>query len=446
MLWQWEPSIDVDGGLFLEAGRRRNVPTIERLRIRLAGFPGIAMAATLAGLLAAPAPIAFAQQPTPGAQSAAGAPEDAPKLPMDQLESLVAPIALFPDPLLAQMLVASTYPLDVVAAQQWLDKNKNLKGDELTKAAEKQPWDPSVQAMVVIPDALKKLAENIAWTQDLGDAFLAQQQDVMEAVQALRKKAKDAGKLDSTEQQKVETTTVESKTVIEIQPTSTQVVYVPQYNPVAYWPAPVYPYPPVYYPPYYPGAALVSFGVGIAVGAAISGGWGWGCGWGGGNTININNNNNFNRNNNRTNNINRSGNSNWQHNASQRGGAPYKDRATANKYGGGARGDSAGNRSAQAQSRQASGGARGGDRAGGSAGGGAGGGNFDRSRSGGGGNNVGNRSVSPSTSSRSSSSAFGGSQSGSQARSSSSRGSSSMSGSRGGGGGSRGGGGGGRRR
>jgi hypothetical protein len=395
-----------------------------------------ALVAVLSATVAAPDAILMAQD----ASGQAAASEEAPKLPMDQLESLVAPIALFPDPLLAQMLVASTYPLDIVAAQQWLDKNASLKGEELTKAAEKQPWDPSVQALTAMPDALKKLSENISWTQDLGDAFLAQQSDVMDAVQSLRKKAKDAGKLDSTEQQKVETTTVENKTVIEIQPTSTQVVYVPQYNPVAYWPAPVYPYPPVAYPPYYPGQALLSFGVGMAVGAAISGGWGYGCGWhGGGNTININNNNNFNRNSNRTNNVSRSGNSQWQHNASQRGGAPYKDRATANKYGGGARGDSAGARSAQAQSRQASGGARsaGGDRAGASSMNRGGGG-------GGGGDRVGSRSVSPSSSSRGSSSAFGGSQSGSRARSSSSRGSSSMSGmSRGGG--SRGGGGGRRR-
>ena len=397
---------------------------------------GAVIAGALSALIAFPDGVALAQQDAPSAPAS----DEAQKLPMDQLESLVAPIALFPDPLLAQMLVAATYPLDVVAAQQWLDKNKNLTGEELTKAAEKQPWDPSVQAMVAIPEALKKLSENIAWTQDLGDAFLAQQQDVMDAVQALRKKAKDAGKLDSTEQQKVETTTVESKTVIEIQPTSTQVVYVPSYNPVAYWPAPVYPYPPVYYPPYYPGAALVSFGVGMAVGAAISGGWGWGCGWhGGGNNVYINNNNNFVNNNNRTNNINRSGNSNWNHNASQRGGAPYKDRATANKYGGGARGDSAAQRQNQARSREASRASSGNfDR------GGAGGANRSAGSANRGGNSVGNRSVSPSSSSRSSSSAFGGSQSGNKARASSSRGSSSMGGmSRGGG--SRGGGGGRRR-
>jgi hypothetical protein len=408
-------------------------------RSRSGDIVRVALGAILTALLAAPegaaALVQDAQQP-----AAAGAAEESAKLPADQLQSLVAPIALYPDPLLAQCLVASTYPLDIVAAQQWLDKNKNLKGEELTKALEKEPWDPSVQSLVEMPDALKRMSENIAWTQDLGDAFLAQQSDVMDAVQALRKQAKDSGKLESSEQQKVETTTVESKTVIEIQPASTQVVYVPQYNPVAYWPAPPYPYPPVYYPPYYPGQALVSFGVGMAVGAAISGGWGYGCGWhGGGNTVNINNNNNFNRNSNRTNNVsNRSGNSQWQHNSAQRGGAPYKDKATANKYGGGARGDSAGARSAQAQSRQgqrAAGGDRGGASAGTRSAGGAGGGSR-------GGNSMGGRSVSQS-SRGGSGSAFGGSQSGSRARSTSSRGASSMS-SRGGGG--RSGGGGGRRR
>ena len=116
--------------------------------------------------------------------------------------------------------MAATYPIDIVAAQQWLAKNGTLKGEALTKAAEQQPWDPSVQALVTLPDALKLLSENIKWTQDLGDAFLAQESDVMDAVQRLRAKAKDAGKLDSTEQQKVETKTVESKTVIEIQPAS----------------------------------------------------------------------------------------------------------------------------------------------------------------------------------------------------------------------------------
>ncbi len=394
---------------------------LQTLKIQLSGIRGAALVAALCGLLAAPAG-AMPQEAQPAA-----APDESAKLPMDQLESLVAPIALYPDPLLAQCLVASTYPLDIVAAQQWLDKNKNLKGDELVKAAEQQDWDPSVQALASLPDALKRLSENIKWTADLGDAFLAQQNDVMDAVQNLRRKAKDAGKLESSEQQKVETATVESKTVIEIQPTSTQVVYVPSYSPTVIWPSPIYPYPPMYYPPYYPGGALIGFGVGMAIGIGISGGWGWNCGWhGGGNTININNNNNYiNHNNTRNNVSNRSGNSNWQHNPQQRGGAPYKDKATASKYGGGARGDSAQARQSQAGQRQAQSTSRGGGAS-----------SFDRGGSSS--SQVGNRNV-PSSSSRSGSSYGGsGSRSGSQARASSSRGSSSMSSmSRGGGGGGR---------
>jgi hypothetical protein len=424
------------------------VPSLQIFRARLAGVSGTALVAALCALLAAPAGAAPLTQDAPAAAQAA--PPESVKLSADQLDSMVAPIALYPDPLLAQCLVASTYPIDVVAAQQWLAKNSTLKGEDLVKAAEKEPWDPSVQALVTLPDALKVLSENIQWTQDLGDAFLASQADVMDAVQRMRAKAKDAGKLESTEQQKVETTTVESKTVIEIQPASTQVVYVPTYNPTVIWGPPVYPYYPMYYPPYY-GGAWLGFGVGIAVGIGISGGWGWGCGWGGGNNnITINNNNNFVNNSNRQNNVsNRSGNSNWQHNAQQRGGAPYKDKATASKYGGGARGDSA-SRQAGASQRQAQGGAsnRAGassmDRGGSSSRpstssfdrGGSGSSSFDRggSKS----SQVGSRNV-PSSSSRGSSSAFGGSSySGSSARSSSSRGSSSMSGmSRGGGGGGR---------
>jgi hypothetical protein len=393
------------------------------------------LAAVLSGLLAAPMGCSSSDTPPPpqpasaaaASQTAAARPapqagaDESVKLKKEQLEALVAPIALYPDPLLAQCLVASTYPLDVIAAQQWLGQNSSLKGDALVKAAEQQKWDPSVQGLVVIPDALKRLSEDIKWTTDLGDAFLAQENDVMDAVQSLRAKAKDGGKLQTTEQQKVETTTEDSKTVIEIQPASTQVVYVPTYSPSVIWGPMYYPYPPLYYPPYY-GGAWLGFGVGIAIGIGISGGWGWGCGWhGGGNTININNNNNFVNHYNKSNNINRSGNSNWQHNAQQRGGAPYKDRATANKYGGGARGDSAQARQSQASQRQAKGQKSG---------------TSSASRGGTSSSHVGNRNVSPGSSGRSSS-AFSGSSSGSFARSSSSRGASSMGGMRGGGGGRR---------
>jgi hypothetical protein len=274
---------------------------------------------------------------TPGAGD-----KDYVKLTADQLDSLVAPIALYPDPLLSQTLVASTYPLELVQAQQFIEKNdkeKKLKGDELVKAVEKEKWDASVQATAVVPDLLKRLTEDITWTLNVGNAFLEQQSDVMDAVQRLRKKAKDAGKLDSSEQQKVETKVVETKTVIEIVPTSTSVVYVPTYSPTVIWGPPLYyPYPPIYYPPYY-GGAWVGFGVGIAVGIGISGGWGWGCGWGG-NNVYINHNNNFVRNTNiNTGNIGRnSGNSNWSHNPSHRGGAPYASTNSANKFGGGSAG------------------------------------------------------------------------------------------------------------
>jgi len=432
-------------------------------------------------------------------EAAASQGESAPKIPNDQLDSLVAPIALYPDPLLSQVLVASTYPLEIIQLQQWLAQNKNLKDKALADAVKKQNWDTSVQAMAALPDAVKQLAENIQWTTDLGNAFLAQQSDVMDAVQRMRKKAKDSGNLKSSEQQKVETKVIENKQVIVVQQASPEVVYVPSYNPTVVYGAPAYPYPPITYPPpgYYAAGMAISFGVGVAMGAAWGGGWGWNSGWGGNNNVYINNNNNFVNNSNRNvNNINRSninsGNrtqNTWQHNPQHRGGAPYRDQATARQYGGTARGDSMSTRREnarqnqgqrggvqQAGDRRSTGGDGGGNRgtaggrgqpgsndrasggrdasnlgAGGgrdasNRGGGGGAGNMSSNR-GGGGDRVGNRSVSGGGGG---SSAFGGGSggfSGSSARSSSSRGSSSMGGgSRGGGGGRRGGGGGGRRR
>jgi hypothetical protein len=378
----------------------------------------------------------FQYPPSPDVTKEAAA-QEVPKIPPDQLDALVAPIALYPDPLLSQTLVASTYPLEIIQLQQWLEKNKDLKGQALTDAAMKQPWDTSIQAMVVLPDVVKRLADDIQWTTDLGNAFLAQQADVMDAVQRMRKKAQDTGALKSSEQQTVETQVVEEKTVIVVQPASTEVIYVPTYNPTVVDGPPIYPYPPIYYPPppppgAYLGAAMITFGIGMAVGAAWGGHYGWGCGWGH-NNVYINVNNNFNRHTD----INRGGGgNNWQHNPEHRGGAPYSNKATANKYGGTARGDSAANR--QANARQQVG--RQGGNVSSSNRGGAG--VSDRS-SGGGSNSVGNRNISPS--SGKSKSAFGGGSggySGSSARSSSSRGSSSMGRS----GGGRSGGGGGRRR
>src|SRR6201997_3620226 len=271
--------------------------------------------------------------------------EQAAKIPPDQLDSLVAPIALYPDPMLAQTLAASTYPLEIVQLQQWLAKNAGLKDKALADAVAKQPWDPSVQALAGLPDVVKRLADDIQWTTDLGNAFLAQQNDVMEAVQRMRKKAQDTGNLKSNEQQKVETKVVENKQVIIVEQASPEVVYVPSYNPTVVYGAPVYAYPPIYYPPpgYYAAGMAISFGVGVAMGAAWGGGWGWNSGWGN-NDITVNRNNNFNRNTNV-----QGGNRNWQHNPKHRGGAPYSDRSTANRYGGTARGDSLANRQTSAR-------------------------------------------------------------------------------------------------
>lgn len=402
-------------------------------------------------------------------------------IPAEQLDAIVAPIALYPDNLLAQVLVASTYPLELVQLHQWLLKNKDLQKDQtkLTEKVAKQPWDPSIQAMAPLPDVVKWLAEDVQWTTDLGNAFLAQQKDVMAAVQRMRQKAMANGALKSSEQLSVETQKVETQTVIVIQPANPQVIYVPSYNPVYVYGPAVYPYPPIYYPTYSTGAvvaaAAIGFGIGIARRAAWGGGWGWGCGWGG-NDINVNVNNNFNRNANIQGGNRVNGGGNWQHNPSHRGGTPYGDRGTADKFGGSARGDSLSNRQSTARNQIGqSGGNLGSANRGGAGvstrdnaprGGGISGANTgnragvsDRSSGGGfsgssgsnrGGDSIGNRSMGSSSSNRSSSGGFGSGSSGgwggSSARSSSSRGSSSMSSmSRGGGGMSRGGGGGRRR-
>src|SRR5271154_4953997 len=149
-------------------------------------------------------------QGQPQQPAAASSQQEAAKISPDQLDSLVAPIALYPDPLLAQVLAASTYPLELVQLQQWLEKNKSLKDKALADAVQKQPWDPSVQAMAALPDVVKRLVDDIQWTAELGNAFLAQQSDVLDAVQRMRKKAQEKGNLKSNEQMKVETRVVES--------------------------------------------------------------------------------------------------------------------------------------------------------------------------------------------------------------------------------------------
>src|SRR6266478_440636 len=263
----------------------------------------------------------------------------------EQLDNLVAPIALYPDPLISQILVACTYPLELVQAYQWLQQNPDLNGPALTQAAQQQNWDPSVQALAIFPDLIKRLNQDITWTQNLGNAFLAQQGDVMDAVQRMRQQAQQAGKLGSTSQQQVITTTDGGRPVIEIEPANPQVIYVPEYDPVLIWGPPVYyPYPRWYYPPR-PGVGIFfGFGSGVSIGTYFGGGWGgWG-GWGwrpgwGSRTVIVNNNFIHRYNFNTTHITNLNGTSNWSHDSLHRQGVPYPNRTLSNQYGAGVRGN-----------------------------------------------------------------------------------------------------------
>jgi uncharacterized membrane protein YgcG len=291
------------------------------------GIPSQLLAGLLVTALSLPAvvPVAYAQG---NSQTQAN------KQSQAQLEALVAPIALYPDPLVSQILMASTYPLEVSEATNWLRANSNLKGNALNTALQQQNWDASVKSLVSFPPVLEMMGSQLSWTQNLGNAVLAQQSDTMSAIQALRAKAKKTGALQSNSQQTVTSQGSGSSETIVIQPANPQVVYVPSYNPtVVYgaWPYPAYP-PVAYYPPgYVAGTALLSFGVGMAVGAALWGGCHWGGGYGGGSlTINNNNFNNFNRNTNSNWSGNKNGTSDWK---------PDQQRRNANVGGGSANRD-----------------------------------------------------------------------------------------------------------
>src|SRR5258708_29722764 len=232
-------------------------PPTPRYRFRRKLFHGVT-AILCIGLWQSTCSVALAQQ----AQSqemtttTTSDTEQAPKLPNDQLDSLVAPIALYSDPLLAQTLAASTYPLEVIQLEQWMAKNPDLKDKALADAVSKQPWDPSIQGLVAYPDVVTRMADNIQWTTDLGNAFLAQQSDVMDAVQRMRAKAQGTGNLKTSAQQIVETETVEGgKQVITVELPNPDVVYVPSYDPQMVYGAapPAYPYYPYSYPCYYAG-------------------------------------------------------------------------------------------------------------------------------------------------------------------------------------------------
>ena len=247
----------------------------------------------------------------------------------EEIEQLVAPIALYPDALVAQILMASTYPLEVVSAARWSKANPGVKDMALEDAMQQQTWDPSVKSLTAFPSVIAMLNDKLDMTQKLGDAFLGQQKEVMAAIQELRAKADKAGNLKSSKEQTVTTEQQGSTTVIKIEPADPQVVYVPTYNPtVVYgpWPYPAYP-PYYYYPPgYSAGSVFFAFTIGVVVGNAM---WG-GCHWGGGNVyINHNTYNNFNKTDIKT--------GDWQHKPEHRKGAQYRDQASQQKYGGGQR-------------------------------------------------------------------------------------------------------------
>ncbi len=255
----------------------------------------------------------------------------------EELEQILAPIALYPDDLLAQIFMASTYPLEIVEADRFVKANANLKGDSLTRALEQKNWDPSVKSLVNFPQVLAMMSEKLEWTQKLGDAFLSQQKDVMATVQKLRAKAQASGNLKTTREQVVK---VEQQTII-IEPASPQVIYVPAYNPtVVYgtWAYPSYPPYPVYPPGYVATTAAFSFMAGAAVGAAWGYAWGHSDWHGGDVDIDVDHNYNVNRNIDRSKYKNQvtggqGGRGKWQHNPQHRKGVAYRDQNTRQKYG-----------------------------------------------------------------------------------------------------------------
>lgn len=257
----------------------------------------------------------------------------------EELDQLLAPIALYPDALLSQIFMASTYPLEVVEAERWVKENSKLEGDSLTKALEAQSWDPSVKSLVTFPQVLVMMSEKLDWTSKLGNAVLAQQKDVLASVQKLRAKAHGEGNLKTTQEQKV---IVEEKVII-IESTSPEVIYVPTYDPIVYgtWWHSAYP-PYYYYPPGWVAGTTWSYGAGFACGAAW--GYAWGsCGWHGGDIdVDINRNANFNGNIDRGRYASQygagsrtggaAGSGKWQHDASHRKGVAYRDSKTAERY------------------------------------------------------------------------------------------------------------------
>jgi hypothetical protein len=278
------------------------------------------------------------------AQPQAAAPSQSLLQPAE-LDQLVAPIALYPDPLLSEVLIASTYPLEVVQADRWVKSNSSLKGEALTAALAKQGWDDSVKSLAQVPNVLTTMADQLDWTQKLGDAVLAQQPDLMDAIQRLRARAQANGKLQSTKEQ---TVTVKNAVPVQenggpaqggqtpaqyivIEPTSPTEMYVPYYDPAVVYGAWPYPdYSPYYFPPppgYYAGSAIaagIAFGGAVAIGHAIWGNWDWGR-----RNINVAN-RNININNLDRSNINNF--NKWEHNADHRHGVKYNNADVRQKF------------------------------------------------------------------------------------------------------------------
>ncbi len=268
--------------------------------------------------------------------------QDAKTFKPEELDQMLAPVALYPDPLLSQILMAAGYPLEIVEAARWQQANPALKGDAAVQAVKDKDWDTSVKSLVAFPDVLKQLNEHLDWTQKIGDAMIEQQADVADSIQRLRAKAAAAGNLQSTPQQAVTTEGSGDNVQYIIQPANPEVVYVPQYNPSwAYGPWPYPAYPPVYYP--FGGALATGFlwGLGIAAGTALIGGWTWGGRGQSYANINVNKainiDNNFNRN--RPNPPVRpdrpgagGGGERWQHQPEHRKGVAYRDNATRQRF------------------------------------------------------------------------------------------------------------------
>ncbi len=298
-------------------------------------------------------PAAPSAPATPASTSTAAA--SPPPFTAAQLDQMMAPIALYPDALLAQTLMAATYPLEVVEAARWSQANPNLKGDAAITAVKDKGWDVSVTSLVAFPSVLSMMNSKLDWTQKVGDAMIAQQSDVAASVQRLRAQAQTAGNLKTTPQMKVTTqppsagAPANTPAAIVIEPASPQTVYVPYYNPAnVYGPWPYPEYPPTYFPPppdY--GAALLgglAFGLGVGIGFGMFGGWNWGGGWGGGwgwggwggwhggnsyTTVN----NNVTRINNNYNRDHPNHNGHWNHDPAHRHGVPYRDPGSRQKYG-----------------------------------------------------------------------------------------------------------------